>query len=99
MLVRIAEILPRNSAPIAVRRNLKTRRGIVLAVAIPVFVLLLIAAVVGLVATSVTRDEINRQDAELKKKVSKRRTLQSMGNSLVSQCEDSEVRQEVQSIS
>ena len=69
-----------------------------LAVMLPVFFVLFCVAAVGLASTAVTRDEIRRQDTALKKQVGKMRTLQSMGNSLIAQCEDPEVAREVKKL-
>lgn len=63
-----------------------------------VFLLILAAAAIGLIATDATRDEIERQDAVLKKDVSKMRGLQSLGSSLLSQCDDPAVSAEVEKL-
>ncbi len=65
----------------------------------PVFVVLFCVAAAGLATTAATRDEIQRQDVELKKKVSKMRELQSLGNTMLRHCEDAELRKELQKFS
>ena len=63
-----------------------------------VSILLLAAAVLGTVATDITRDEIERQDVQLKKDVSAMRELRSLGNSLVAQCQDADAKTELKSL-
>ena len=50
--------------------------------------LLLVAAVIGCVTVTTMRDEIVRQDGQLRAKVSAMRELQSLSASLVGQCPD-----------
>ncbi len=69
-----------------------------LAVAAPIFAVLFALAAAGLAATSVARDEIKRQDNELKKNVSNMRSLQSTGNMLVTYCQDPALKQEVKKL-
>lgn len=57
------------------------------------------AAALGTIATDMTREEIERQDVQIKRDVSKMRELQSLGNSLVRQCEDSAAKTELQKLS
>lgn len=64
-------------------------------VGVIVCVLLLVFAIIGLVATDSVRDEIERQDVQIKKDVSAMRALQSRVNMLVNSCEDSEVKKAV----
>lgn len=64
-----------------------------------VSILLLAAAVLGAVATDATRDEIERQDTQLKKNVASMRELRSLGNGLVSQCRDGEAKAELRKLS
>lgn len=56
--------------------------------AVILLVLLLAATLVGLIASEVMRDEIERQDVVLKKDVSTMRALQSKANAIVAQAED-----------
>lgn len=64
-----------------------------------VSLLILAAAALGTIATDMTRDEIERQDVQIKRDVSKMRELQSLGNSLVRQCDDAEAKAELQKLS
>ncbi len=64
-----------------------------------VFILLIAAAILGTIATDTTRDEIVRQDEELKKNVTSIRALRSLGNSLVAQCGDEETKKELKKLS
>ena len=64
-----------------------------------VSLLLLAAAALGTIATDITREEIVRQDVQIKRDVSKMRELQSLGNSLVRQCEDAAAKAELQKLS
>ena len=66
--------------------------------AIVVSVLLLAAALLGIIAADITRDEIERQDTQLKKDVSAMRELRSLGNSLVSQCQDTTAKAELRKL-
>lgn len=60
------------------------------------YVVMLGAAAVGLIAADAMRDEIDRQDVKLKKDVSAMRALQSRANVLASRCEDAALRKAVQ---
>ena len=60
---------------------------------------LLCLAVLGVIATDATRDEIERQDVQLKKDVNKMRTLQSLGRTLATQTEDQALKAELQKLS
>lgn len=64
-----------------------------------VSILLLAAAAVGAIATDATRDEIERQDVQLKKDVGKMRALQSLGRTLATQTEDPALKAELQKLS
>ena len=64
-----------------------------------VSLLLLATAALGTIATDMTRDEIERQDIQIKRDVSKMRELQSLGNSLVRQCDDAAAKAELQKLS
>lgn len=64
-----------------------------------VSLLLLAAAALGTIATDITREEIVRQDVQIKRDVSKMRELQSLGNSLVRQCDDVAAKAELQKLS
>lgn len=64
-----------------------------------VSLLILAAAALGTIATDMTRDEIERQDIQIKLDVSKMRELQSLGNDLVRQCDNDEAKAELQKLS
>ena len=66
---------------------------------LPVFVVLFCVAAAGLATTAATRDEIHRQDTELKKKVSNMRKLQSLGSTMLRHCEDEQLKKEIQKLS
>lgn len=68
-------------------------------VAVIVNALLLALAVIGCVTADAMRDEIIRQDVELKKDVSRMRELQSMAASMLAQCTDEDMKQTVKKIS
>lgn len=57
------------------------------------------AAVVGLIATNITRDEIERQDTVLKTHVSVMRSIQSKASSLPGIAQDEETRKAVAKVS
>lgn len=69
------------------------------AAAIPVWavavinVILLAAALIGCIASNTMKEEIERQDIQLKEKVSNMRALQSLSSALVGQCSDPELRE------
>lgn len=63
------------------------------------FLLILAAAILGTVATDMTRDEVERQDAKLVKDVTTIRALRSLGNSLVANCNDENAKKELQKLS
>lgn len=65
---------------------------------LPAFFVLFCFAAGGLLATSATRDEIDRQDQVLKKKVSKMRELQSMSRTMLQNCEDAELKKELEKL-
>ena len=60
--------------------------------------LLLALAVIGCVTTDAMRDEIIRQDVQLKKDVSRMRELQSLAASMLAQCTDEDMKQTVKKI-
>ena len=64
-----------------------------------VSLLLLAAAALGTIATDLTRDEIQRQDVQIKRDVSSMRELQSLGRSLTARCEDAEAASNLQKLS
>ena len=64
-----------------------------------VFLIIFAVAAIGLIAADATREEIERQDTVLKKDVSNMRGLQSLGNSLLSQCSDPAVSAEIEKLS
>ena len=68
-------------------------------IAVIVFVLLLAAAAVGVIAADAMRDEVERQDAQLKTDVVAMRALQSRAAALVSRCEDASLRIDAQKLS
>ena len=67
-------------------------------VAVIVNALLLALAVIGCVTTDAMRDEIIRQDMQLKKDVSRMRELQSLAASMLAQCTDEDIKQTVKKI-
>ena len=67
-------------------------------VAVIVNALLFALAVIGCVTTDAMRDEIIRQDGQLKKDVSRMRDLQSMAASILAQCTDEDMKQTVKKI-
>lgn len=62
------------------------------AIPMVVNVLLTALAIVGCVTTSAMRDEIARQDGQLKKNVANMRELQSLSRTMVGQCQDAELK-------
>lgn len=60
--------------------------------------LLLALAVIGCVTTDAMRDEIIRQDVQLKRDVSRMRELQSLAASMLAQCTDEDMKQTVKKI-
>ena len=68
-------------------------------IAVIVFVLLLAGAAVGVIAADAMRDEVERQDAQLKTDVATMRALQSRAAALTSRCEDAELKADVQKLS
>lgn len=63
------------------------------------FVVLLAAAVIGFFATDAIREEVERQDVQLKKDVSRMRALQSQMVSLVNQCSDPQTKAALEKLS
>ncbi len=57
-----------------------------------VFIVILAAAVIGLITTEGIRDEVERQDEVLKKNVANMRALQSKAAAIAAQCEDADAR-------
>lgn len=76
----------------------------VLAVLLPVWVVVIMNvfpiafAVVGCIAADIVRNEIARQDMQLKKDVSNMRALQSMSAALVGQCNDADLKETIQNV-
>lgn len=64
-------------------------------VAVILFAVTLAAAAVGCIAADIMRDEVERQDVQLKANVSNMRAMQSKANALVSQCEAPELKAEL----
>ena len=56
--------------------------------ALVLYLALLVAAAVGVIATDSIRDEVERQDTQLKKDVATMRALQSKAAALPARCED-----------
>ena len=63
-----------------------------------IFLLLLSAAIIGVIATDSSRDEIERQDTELNYNVSNMRSLQSIGRSLTSLCSDGQISEDLRKL-
>ena len=61
-------------------------------------VLILAFALIGCITTETMRDEIVRQDMQLKKDVSNMRELQSLSSALVNQCNDEETKKILQKV-
>ena len=72
--------------------------------AVPVWVsviinmIVLAVAMIGCIAAETVRDEIERQDIQIKVDVNNMRTLQSMATSLVGQCSDSNLKSVIQNV-
>lgn len=60
--------------------------------ALVLYLALLVAAAVGVIATDSIRDEVERQDTQLKKDVATMRALQSKATALPARCEDAEAK-------
>lgn len=60
--------------------------------ALVLYLALLAAAAVGVIATDSIRDEVERQDTQLKKNVATMRALQSKAAALPARCEDAEAK-------
>lgn len=60
--------------------------------ALVLYLALLVAAAVGVIATDSIRDEVERQDTQLKKDVAAMRALQSKAAALPARCEDATAR-------
>lgn len=56
-------------------------------------------AMVGCIAADAVKDEILRQDVQLKKDVTNMRTLQSLASSFINQCTDDELKRTIQDMS
>ena len=67
-------------------------------IAVIVFVLMLAVAAVGIIAADAMRDEVERQDAQLKTDVAAMRALQSRAAALASRCEDAELKADAQKV-
>ena len=63
------------------------------------FLIIIGVVALGTIAADVTREEIERQDVQIKRDVSNMRELQSLGRSLVSSCEDKSLLPQVQKLS
>ena len=68
-------------------------------IAVIAFVLMLAVAAVGIIAADAMRDEVERQDAQLKTDVAAMRALQSRAAALASRCEDAELKADAQKLS
>ena len=72
-----------------------------LAVLVPVwipvviYVLMLCAALIGFIATDSVRDEVEKQDVQIKKQVSVMRSLQSKASAMAAQCESDPTKKAV----
>lgn len=62
------------------------------------FVITLAVAAVGCIAADMMRDEVERQDAQLKKNVSPMRAMQSKANALVNQCDAPALKNELEKL-
>jgi hypothetical protein len=60
-----------------------------------IYVVMLCAAMVGFIATDSVRDEVVKQDVQIKKKVSVMRALQSKANTMASQCDSDAAKKAV----
>lgn len=67
--------------------------------AIIIEIVILAIAVIAFYAVKVTQKEILRQDAQLKKELSKMEELQTRINLLISQCEEEQIRGMIQKLS
>ena len=67
-------------------------------IAIVVNIVPISLALIGCIAAEVMRDEIERQDVQLKKDVSNMRVLQSMSASFVGMCSDEERKKQLQNL-
>lgn len=74
--------------------------ALVLPVWIPAIlnVIALAASAIGFIAADLMKDEIIRQDVQLKKDVNNMRSLQSLSASLVGMCQDSEIKSMLQDL-
>ena len=61
--------------------------------AVVINVILLAIALIGCIAGNTVKEEIERQDIQLKEKVSNMRALQSLSSALVGQCSDPNLRE------
>jgi len=64
-----------------------------------VFLILIGVVALGTIAADVTREEIERQDVQIKRDVSSMRELQSLGKSLMALCDDATTKEELQKLS
>lgn len=62
-------------------------------------VIIAAVAIVGCIAADAMRDEIERQDVQIKKNVNNMRELQSLSYSLVGICQDAELKKTMQNLS
>ena len=64
-----------------------------------VFLIIIGVVALGTIAADVTREEIERQDVQIKRDVSSMRELQSLGKSLTALCDDAATKEELQKLS
>ena len=67
-------------------------------VVVLVNILLFVLAVVGCITAETMRDEIVRQDSQIKKRVANIRELQSLSSSIANQCNDEELRKKLKKL-
>lgn len=67
-------------------------------ICVVIYVLILAAAVIGLIAADAVREEVERQDEKLKKNVDFMRTMQSRVRTLSGQCENADAAAAVQKL-
>ena len=80
-------------------QNTGSAISLILMVFILVFLIIIGVVALGTIAADVTRDEIERQDVQIKRDVSNMRELQSLGRSLTAQCDDAVTKEELQKLS
>lgn len=62
------------------------------------FVVTLAVAAVGCITADMMRDEVARQDVQMKKDVSRMRVMQSKANALLTQCDASDLKEELKKL-